>query len=88
MIKLIIFINFVLILGQFILSSVRATDGIRLSRIQSDLQSVRLANSDLKLQIYSQASLPHVLQLAVDHHFVPAHLSAWAPPAVALKSFP
>ena len=88
MIKLIIFINVVLILGQFTLSSQRATDGARLDHLQTELQSIRLANSDLSLKIYSQSSLSRVLQLALDRHFIPDHLSAWTPPAVALDSRP
>lgn len=88
MIKILIFINLVLILSQFFLSTQRASDGGRLSRLQSQLQSTRLANSDLSLQIYSQSSLSRIMQLAQDHHFVEAKLSAWTPPPVALKAMP
>lgn len=88
MIKLLIFINLVLVLGQFLLSTERASDGNRLSGLQSELQSTQLANSDLSLKIYSQSSLSRILQLAQERHFIEAKLSAWTPPPVALKAAP
>ena len=88
MTKLIIFINIVFVFGQFILSSLRAGDGAHLDRVQTQLQTIHLANADLSLKIYAQSSLSRILMLATDRHFVPAHLSAWSPPAVALESHP
>jgi len=88
MIKVLIIINIILVLGQFFLSAERSTDGGRLSHIQSQLQSIQLANSDLGLKIYSQSSLIRITQLAQERHFVEAKLSAWTPPPVALKALP
>ena len=88
MIKILIFINLLLVLGQFFLSTERAADGNRLSRIQSELQSIQLANSDLNLKIYSQSSISRIMELAKARDFVEAKLSAWTPPPVALKVAP
>jgi hypothetical protein len=83
---LIILINLVLSGVQLAISIARATDGEQLSRLESQLESIKLENQRLGNSIYSYASTGIILDSAKASHLTPAKISymGQAPVAAAL----
>ncbi len=88
LVKFIIFINLVLLVGQFLMTSSRATDGARLADLTSQLSSLNQANLDLKNQIYHYSSIPYIYSQAQSDQLAPAQVSYLTPLPVASAARP
>jgi cell division protein FtsL len=81
--KLIILVNLLLLAGQFFMTSKRATDGEKISNLDTQLSVLSQQNSDLENQILKFSSLSYVYTQAEKMQLVPVKVSYLAPLSVA-----
>lgn len=79
----IIVINFSLICGQYLVTSVRATDGQLVSDLQKQLQTLSVENKQLQHQIFVQMSMSNIHQQALKSNLQPVSISTLDPIPVA-----
>jgi hypothetical protein len=81
--KLIIYVNLLLLAGQFFMTSKRATDGEKISKLDNQLSIVNQQNSQLKNQIFIFSSLSYIQSKTDSLSLVPIKVSYFAPLSVA-----
>lgn len=77
-------IDALLLVGQFALTTSRATDGDRLAKLNQLQAELNDQNQNLRLEVYNLSSLPSISAKASAANFAPANTVAWTPPPVAL----
>lgn len=80
---LVILVNFGLLCGQYVFSSIRATDGQMLADLDTKLQEYTSQNRQLRNSIYSALALSRVQTEAERQHLSPVQASFLAPNPVA-----
>ena len=76
-------INLLLLVGQFAMTSIRATDGEKISSIEVQSQTYALDNLDINNQIYKLMATETVQQFALANNLIPAQTEYWKSPSVA-----
>ncbi|HJZ05792.1 hypothetical protein A2634_03825 [Candidatus Amesbacteria bacterium RIFCSPHIGHO2_01_FULL_48_32] len=78
-----IFINVALLLGQFVLSSVRSSQGQLVWSLETRQEFLQNQNKELQSQIYHLSSVQYLSQSAQSRHLVPIRTETITPPSMA-----
>jgi hypothetical protein len=82
-INTVIFINLLLLAGQYVISSHRATDGDKVVQLTNQLSEIQAHNNDLNKQIYEYSSISYIRTKAIENKLSPVSVSFLSPLPVA-----